>query len=50
MTMVDVNTLIGARLDEDAALSAAVALAQVQAGRGKLPFAALITRDGGGAR
>jgi tRNA(Arg) A34 adenosine deaminase TadA len=46
MTTVDVNTLIGARLDEDAALSQAVGLAGAQAARGRLPFAALVVRDG----
>jgi tRNA(Arg) A34 adenosine deaminase TadA len=46
MTMVDVNSLIGARLDEAGALAHAVELARVHGAAGQLPFAALVVRDG----
>ena len=46
MTTVDVNPLIGARLDESAALARTVELATRQAATGRLPFAALVVRDG----
>lgn len=44
--MIDVNALIGARLDEDAALARTVDLALDRAAAGRLPFAALVVRDG----
>ncbi len=46
MTVVDVNPLIGVRLDEDAALARTVDLALARAEAGALPFAALVVRDG----
>ncbi|RSM48427.1 hypothetical protein DMB66_46500 [Actinoplanes sp. ATCC 53533] len=46
MTTVDINSLIGARLDEDAALARTVDLALARAEAGSLPFAALVVRDG----
>lgn len=46
MTTVDVSPLIGARLDEDAALTRTVEFALAQAEAGRLPFAALVVRDG----
>ena len=46
MTTVDVNPLIGARLDEIAALARTVDLALSRAAAGRLPFAALVLRDG----
>src|SRR4051812_1376917 len=46
MTTVDVDELIGARLDEDAALARTVAMAGALAAAGRLPFAALVLRDG----
>jgi tRNA(Arg) A34 adenosine deaminase TadA len=46
MTTVDVSPLIGARLDEDAALTRTVEMALTQAAAGRLPFAALVVRDG----
>ena len=46
MTTVDVNPLIGARLDESTALARTVELALAQAATGRLPFAALVVRDG----
>jgi tRNA(Arg) A34 adenosine deaminase TadA len=46
VTTIDVNTLIGARLDESGALARAVDLARINAEAGQLPFAALVLRDG----
>src|SRR5829696_6206884 len=46
MTTVDVNPLIGERLDEAEALAYTVELARVHAAAGQLPFAALVVRDG----
>ena len=46
MTTVDVNALIGVPLDEGAALARTVELALRQAATGRLPFAALVVRDG----
>jgi tRNA(Arg) A34 adenosine deaminase TadA len=46
MTTVDVSPLIGARLAEDAALARTVELALARAAAGRLPFAALVVRDG----
>jgi len=46
MTIVDVSSLIGARLDEDAALARTVEWALAQAAADRLPFAALVVRDG----
>ena len=46
MTTVDVNALIGVPLDEGAALASTVELALHQAATGRLPFAALVVRDG----
>jgi tRNA(Arg) A34 adenosine deaminase TadA len=46
MTTVDVSPLIGARLDESAALARTVDWAVQQAAAGRLPFAALVVRDG----
>ncbi|GAA3337150.1 hypothetical protein GCM10020358_12370 [Amorphoplanes nipponensis] len=46
MTTVDVESLIGARLDESTALARAVELALARAAAGRLPFAALVVRDG----
>jgi tRNA(Arg) A34 adenosine deaminase TadA len=46
MTTVDVNPLIGVRLDEDAALTRTVEMATAQAAADRLPFAALVVRDG----
>jgi tRNA(Arg) A34 adenosine deaminase TadA len=46
MTTVDLSPLIGARLDEDGALTRTVELALAQAVAGRLPFAALVVRDG----
>jgi len=53
VTTIDANSLLGARLDEAAALAHAVELARVHGAAGQLPFAALVVRDsmviGGGA-
>jgi tRNA(Arg) A34 adenosine deaminase TadA len=46
MTTVDVSPLIGARLDESAALARTVEWALHRAAAGRLPFAALVVRDG----
>jgi tRNA(Arg) A34 adenosine deaminase TadA len=46
MTTVDVNSLIGATLDEDGALTRTVEMAVAQAAADRLPFAALVVRDG----
>ena len=46
MTMVDIDAVIGAALDEAGALARAVALARRNGTAGQLPFAALVIRDG----
>ena len=46
MTTGDVNALIGVRLDEDAALARTVEMAVARAAAGRMPFAALVVRDG----
>ena len=46
MTTGDVNALIGVRLDEDAALTRTVEMAVARAAAGRMPFAALVVRDG----
>jgi tRNA(Arg) A34 adenosine deaminase TadA len=46
MTTVDVTALIGLRLDESAALARTVEMAVHQAAAGRMPFAALVLRDG----
>jgi tRNA(Arg) A34 adenosine deaminase TadA len=46
MSTVDLSPLIGARLDEDAALARTVDLALARAAAGRPPFAALVVRDG----
>jgi tRNA(Arg) A34 adenosine deaminase TadA len=46
MTTVDVTALIGLQLDEGAALARTVEMAVQQAAAGRMPFAALVVRDG----
>jgi len=46
MTIVDINGVIGAALDESGALARAVDLARRNGVAGQLPFAAVVVRDG----